>query len=80
MNCQTDMPDENYKLKFKDFDKQYLNELVIFYDLECILRNTEKNANCTKCLSICKCIEDDCRVFTEIKQTHVPVIYSICNM
>ena len=39
-----DMPEKNYKLQFDefDYDKQYLNEYMIFYDFECILRNTEK--------------------------------------
>ena len=66
------MPDANEKLEFRDYDKQYKNEIVIFYDLECIL----KNSQCSKCISICKCIEDDTNKFTETKQIHVPCIYS----
>ena len=74
-----DLPDKGYKLKFdkSDYDKQYLNEYVIFYDLECILKNTEKNDKCAKCRSICKCPEER-RRYAEIHQSHVPTMYSYC--
>ena len=72
-----DMPTRNYKLKFNkdDYDKQYMNEFVIFYDFECILRNTEKINTCEKCLSICKCPEET-KSFTELQQNHVPVLFN----
>ena len=70
------MPDKNFKLKFdeSDFDKQYLNEYVIFYDFECILRDAEKNNTCGKRLSVCKCPETNS--FTKLQQDHVPMIYN----
>ena len=76
-NQHQDLPEKNYKLKFdeSDFDKQYLNEYVIFYDFECILRNTQPNVTCGKCRSVCKCAEEQ-RRFTEIHQSHVPVLYN----
>ena len=71
-----DMPEKNYKLKFdeSDFDKQYLNEYIIFYDFECLLKDTDNT--CEKCLTICKCIEDR-KSFSEIKQMHVPILYNL---
>ena len=71
------MPDKDFQLKFNqsDFDKQYLNEYVIFYDFECILRDAEKNNTCSKCLSVCKCSEMR-NSFTELQQNHVPILYN----
>ena len=71
------MPDKDFQLKFdqSDFDKQYLNEYVIFYDFECILRDAEKNNTCSKCLSVCKCSEMR-NSFTELQQNHVPILYN----
>ena len=71
------MPSKDYKLKFNedDYDKQYLNEYLIFYDFECILRNAEKNNTCEKCLSVCKCPEET-KSFSELQQNHVPILYN----
>ena len=71
------MPDKDFQLKFdqSDFDKQYLNEYIIFYDFECILRDAEKNNTCNKCLSVCKCPEM-MTSFTELQQNHVPILYN----
>ena len=73
-NQEQDLPEKNYKLKFddKDFDKQYLNEYMIFFDFECVLRNTKPNVSCEKCRS--KCAEEQKR-FSEIHQSHIPVLY-----
>ena len=69
------MPEKNYKLQFaeSDFDKQYLNEYLIFYDFECVLRDIDNS--CEKCLTVCKCIEDR-KSFSEIQQSHVPILYN----
>ena len=69
------MPEQNYKLQFdeSDFDKQYLNEYLIFYDFECVLRDIDNS--CEKCLTVCKCIEDR-KSFSEIQQSHVPILYN----
>ena len=56
-------------------NKQYLEELTIYYDLECVLRPTDKQ-NCLKCISICKCEADNTRRITLPKQVHEPIIYS----
>lgn len=71
-----EMPEKNYKLKFdeSDFNKQYLNEYVIFYDFECLLKDTDNT--CEKCLTICKCIEER-KSFSEIQQNHVPILYNV---
>lgn len=71
------MPEQNYKLQFdeSDFDKQYLNEYLIFYDFECVLRNTQENKTCEKCLTVCKCSEDR-KSFSEIHESHVPILYN----
>ena len=76
-NQYQDLPEKKYKLKFdeSDFDKQYLNEYIIFFDFECILRSTKPNMSCEKCRSVCKCVEDQKR-FTEIDQSHVPVLFN----
>ena len=44
LNQYQDLPEKNYKLKFdeSDFNKQYLNEYMIFYDFECIGKHTTK--------------------------------------
>ena len=56
-------------------NKQYLEPLTIYYDLECVLRSTDPQ-NCGTCISICKCEADNTRKVTIPKQIHVPIIYS----
>ena len=71
------MPTEDFKLEFGGplLNKQYLEEISIFYDLECLLRPKDQQ-NCSKCISICKCEADNTKKITLPKQEHEPIIYS----
>ena len=72
------MPEHDFKLKFRDFDRQYLNELCIFFDLECLLTESQKNSHCGhSCFGLCKCPTDETK-FTKVDEIHQPIIYSYC--
>ena len=55
-NQQQDMPRSEDRIEFSQFNSQYLEEIVIFYDLESMLITAEgEKMQCNQCLGICKC-------------------------
>ena len=72
-----DLPGEDEKLEFggRLLNAQYLENICIFYDFECVLKSAD-NENCGDCISICKCEADSTKKITIPKQIHEPIIYS----
>ena len=74
-----DMPASEDRIEFSQFNSQYLEEIVIFYDLESMLIPIEgEKMQCNECLGICKCYDETKKSFTVKKQDHSPNVYSYC--
>ena len=78
-NQLQDMPQVEDRIEFSQFSSQYLEEIVIFYDLESMLISAEiEKTHCNNCLGICKCYDETKKSFTVKKQNHHPNVYSYC--
>ena len=79
-NQMQDMPTSSDRIVFKQHNAQYLEEIVIFYDLESFLSPADgEKMRCNVCLGICKCDYDETKKsYTITKQNHYPNVYSFC--
>ena len=71
-----DLPTFDDRIDFLQFNSQYLEEIVIYYDLESMLDPIEGGKmSCNVCLGVCKCVNDQCKKsYTVNKQLHAPNI------
>ena len=74
-----DMPTSEDKIEFSQFNSQYLEEIVISYDLESMLVPVKgEKMFCNECLGICKCYDESKKSFSVTKQLHSPNVCSYC--
>lgn len=70
------VPNEDEKIKFKNYKNQHMQDLVGFLDFECLLKPGE-NVKCTDCKRVrCKCDKS----FSELVNHQDPFAYSFVVM